>query len=93
MAPGRGMRTLFGGFHVPDGRLLYPARFDAIRTHSNPSIGPIFELDLHPLKVGQPPASRLVVGVAHVVPRRGALATHIAHSGHRSISSIPFPGA
>jgi len=52
-------------------------------THT-PAIALVVD-DLHRLKVRQPAAPRLVVRVADVVPRRGALATRVAHSSHLSI--------
>src|SRR5207244_3544517 len=59
--------------HRQLGRLGDLARRDARRAHADVAALTLAGDDLHRLEVGQPAALRLVVGVAHLVPRRGVL--------------------
>src|SRR5690606_8589994 len=55
---------------------------DAARAYADPATRAFRVDDLHGLQVRKPSALGLVVRVADVVPRAGALATRIAYSSH-----------
>src|SRR5439155_16439389 len=64
------------------GRLCHPIRLEAARAHADAAHGAGHH-GAHALQIGVPAAIRLVVGVADVVPRDGALATNLTYSSHR----------
>lgn len=88
--PTAGRRALPLRPHLQRWRLRDLPGRDARRAHPHAPPHALRVDNLHRLQIRQPPAPRLVMGVADVVSRGGTLATHVAHSSHRSMSRALF---